>query len=452
LGASTPDELGFDYRRSYFYKDLSEQSRNTNFFAQMDYKISGQWKSQTNFSSVNSFSDGFGPYFYLLPNDSLSREDQSTRNSKYSVTEIQENINGDFKIGNMRNRVVVGLDFMRINSNQYFYYGAFDQVSATSGLDFNYDSFNKDALNAARANGTAGNYLYPSIYKTNTYSAYVSDALNITDQLIALAGLRVDNFHNEGNFDPTTSKTSGAYNQTAFSPKFGLVYQPIKDQISIFANYQNGFKNQTGVSFSGSTFKPEHANQVEGGVKFDLLSGKLSSTLSYYSIQVKDILRTDPEHPQSQIQNGTQNSKGVEGEIIANPVPGFNFVAGFAYNDSKYIHADGDVNGLRPSTAMSPFSANVWASYRFQQGKIKGLGLGFGGNYASDNKVVNSVSQGVFTLPAYTVFNSTVFYDKSVYRIGLTVNNLTNREYYIGYTTINPQMLRQVLASFTFRF
>ena len=226
----------------------------------------------------------------------------------------------------------------------------------------------------------------------------------------------------------------------------------IKDELSVYGNYQNGFKNQNGTDAQGNPFKPELANQLEGGVKFDLFNGRLSSTLSYYDIKVKDILQTDLTNPLFQIQNGTQLSKGFEAEVIANPLEGLNIVAGFAYNDSKLVDATPDVEGRRPATAGSPYLANFWASYRFQQGCIKGLGLGFGGNYASNNKVVNNATQGVFTLPEYTILNSSLFYDKGDYRIGLTVNNLANKKYYTGYSTINPQMLRQFLASFTFRF
>jgi iron complex outermembrane receptor protein len=85
-------------------------------------------------------------------------------------------------------------------------------------------------------------------------------------------------------------------------------------------------------------------------------------------------------------------------------------------------------------------------------GKAKGLGFGFGGNYASDNKIVNSVYYGVFTLPERVILNATVFFDQPKYRIGLKVDNLTNKEYWVGYTTMNPQKLRSVTGSISFKF
>ncbi|NHA06737.1 TonB-dependent receptor [Mucilaginibacter sp. HC2] len=449
LGYTSADQLKLDYKQSYHGDGLTQTSNSTSFFGQVKYKISDQWTTNTNISATHSFSNGFNPYFYLLPKDSISREDQSTKNSTDDMIEIQQNFNGDFKIGKFRNRFVGGLDFFRENSNQHFFSTAFDRASVLGSHD--YSNFNQMNMDAVYAKGTA--FVYPSVYKTNTYSAYVSDVFNITDQLIASAAIRVDRFDNKGNYNPATNTTSGGFKQTAFSPKFGLIYQPVKDHVALFANYQNGFTNKNGLSENNKPLKPEQANQIEGGVKIDLFDGKLSSTLSYYDIKVKDIVRQSTINQALSVQDGTQLSKGFEAEVIANPVTGLNIIAGFSYNDSKLEKtADLTVEGLRPTTAGSPYTANFWASYRISKGLVKGLGFGFGGNYASDNKIINSKTLGVFSLPAYTVLNASVFYDTNQYRVGFKMDNLTNEKYWIGYTTVNPQKLRSYALTFAYKF
>jgi iron complex outermembrane receptor protein len=206
---------------------------------------------------------------------------------------------------------------------------------------------------------------------------------------------------------------------------------------------------------SGQTVSPkiQNANQIEGGVKMALFNGKLNGTLSYYRINLTNVLRTLPGSGGQtiQVQDGTQNSKGFEAEIIANPISSVNIVAGFSYNDSKFTKADANVEGLRPNTAGSPYLANFYASYRLPETALKGLGIGFGGNYASTNKIINSVSEGTFELPSYTILNSNLFYDRAKYRFGLSVNNLANKQYYTGYTTINPQRLRQFVLSASYK-
>jgi iron complex outermembrane receptor protein len=466
LGANRADQLMVDYKRSYLTNDLYQTSNIANFFGQMNYKFSDKWRSQTNFSITNSASNGPSTFIYLLPNSAISgnpsdvgngyitRNDFRSDNSSDQVIELQQNFVGTSTIGKLKNRFVGGLDYFRQHTDQVFSAITFDTVNAMGSIP-NYNKFNRVNLDALYAS-KGPDFSFPTNFISNTYSAYAFDVLNLTENLLVTAGLRLDHFVNEGTFDKVTGQvTPGtAYNQTTLSPKFGVIYQPIKDRISIFGNYQNGFTNKNGVDYELKTFKPERANQFEGGVKLDMLGGKLSSTVSYYYIEVKDIVRSYPipNNPFAQIQDGTQLSKGVEVEVTANPVSGLNMVAGFAYNDSKYTKADSTVQGRRPETAGAPYNANLWINYRLPAGTINGLGLGFGGNYASDNMVINRLNVGQFTLPAYTVLGATLFYDQPKYKFVIKFDNIANKHYFIGYNTVNPQKLRSITANVTFRF
>ena len=446
MGVSRADKLPIDYTRSYISGDLGQVSQNTNLFGQMRYTFNSEWSTQTNVTVTSSYSNGPGPYFYLLANNYISRNDQFTTNSRDRMFEAQQNLNGDFTIGSMRNRFVAGLDFFNHSSDELFGEGTLDTI-ADHGTIPTYRDFNPRTL-AAYYTTKGVSYYYPVNTSSDTYSAYASDVLNLRDNLMVLTALRVDHF-------------TGGYNQTALAPKFGIVWEPIRETVSLFANYQSGFTNETGTDYQGHAFKPQQAYQGEAGVKVDAFHHRLSGTISVYDIRVKDIVRaytppagsvdsTLPVNPQ--IQDGTQRSRGIEAEVVANPLPGLNVLAGFSYNDSKFTRADSDVDGLRPATASSPYMAHWWVSYRLPAGKLKGLGVGFGGNYASDNKVVNSRSQGVFTLPAYTVLNASVSYEYSKFRFAVKTDNLTNEHYWIGYSSVNPQRLRSVIASIAVKF
>ncbi|MET3878153.1 MULTISPECIES: TonB-dependent receptor [Chitinophaga] len=462
LGTNRADELKIDYKRAYVKNDLYQTSRNTNIFGQMKYKLSDQWTMSTNISSTNSFSNGPSPYFYLLSDAAatgvagakgsnyISRNDQFTDNSRDGILEIQQNFNGDFMIGSLRNRFVGGLDYFHHKADQFFGGGTYDTIPSHGDIP-TYANFNRRNMDTLYANqGLA--FTFPIKNLTNTYSAYISDVLNLTDNLMILAALRVDYFDNKGSYSDVKGIYEGGYNQTAFSPKLGIVYEPLKDRVSIFGNYQNGFTNQTGTTASGETFKPEQANQLEGGVKLQLLNGRINSTLSYYHIKVKDVLRPDLANPNFSVQDGTQVSKGFEAEVIANPFQGFNIVAGYAYNDSRYEAAAKDVEGMRPGTAGAPSVANLWLSYRISAGVADGLGFGFGGNYASDNKIINDRTVGTFILPSYTVLNGSIFYDQPRFRVAFKMDNITDKHYWIGYTTVNPQKLRSFTGSLSFKF
>lgn len=467
LGASRADELPLDYRQSYQGPGLTQDSRSVNLFGQVQYRLAPSFTTTTYLTSSHSYSDGFGPYFYLVPGAfspynslSIARADQSTQNSRRQILEAQQLLNGDFKLGNLRNRVVLGLDFLRLDADVNFLGSGIDLAPLNvPGAPYNYSLFNASLVSAAYAATPPPHYLVTT--KSNTYSAFASDVLNLTEQLSVLAALRVDHFDNKGGiyYSPVA-----AYSQTAFSPKFGVVYQPVKDRVALFANYQNSFNNlgsYTGTDGLSRVATPERANQAEAGVKLDAASGRVSATVSYYDIQVKNRLRATPVAPTTptasdgipgaQTQDGTQLSRGVELSLIASPARGLNLVGGFAYNYSKWENASDDVNGRRPNTASSPYLANAWLSYRQPDGPLKGLGAGFGGNYASDNKIQNTTTN-VFILPTYTVLNASIFYDQPHYRLSAKIDNLTDKHYWIGYTTMNAQKLRSIVGSVAYKF
>jgi iron complex outermembrane receptor protein len=209
----------------------------------------------------------------------------------------------------------------------------------------------------------------------------------------------------------------------------------------------NGFNNVGGSDFDGKPFKPNQANQAEGGIKIDF--AKVSATLSYYDIQVTNVTRDDPAHPNYSIQDGTQDSKGFEAELISNPVPGLNIIAGYTYNKSVYTKSDASLEGLRPATAGPPRMANFWISYRLVNGAAKGLGFGLGGICGSESFQSNTKTFQ-FTIPSYTVFDAAVFYDQERFRVGLKANNLFSEKYWSYRLAAQPPL--RVTGSVSFKF
>lgn len=458
LAGNNIKDLNIDYNRYFAIDDIFVKQRTGNFFAEMVYNISKEWISQTNISITTGYSDGPLSAFYIKPDNMIRRFAQVTRSTSSQAKEIQQTFNGDFKIGKMRNRVVLGLDVFNRYSKSSIFLANFDAVPSYGNIPA-YTKFNRAKLDSVLNNQVGTNPT--TVITSNAYSAFVSDVLNLADNLMALAAIRVDHFVNDGTYNLATGLTTGDFKQTALSPKFGLVFQPLKDRISLFANYQNSFNNQ-GVynalnestnALEQASARPSMANQLEGGVKVDLFNGRLTSTITYYDIKVDNILRADTRLAGASIQDGTQVSRGFEAEVLANPINGLNIVASFSYNDSKLSKADADVDGRRPVNASSPYAANFWTSYRIPQGKLNGLGIGFGGNYISENKIVNSVSQGEFTLPAFTILNASVFYDYKKFRIAGKIDNLTDQKSWIALgSTFGPQKLRNFGGSLTYKF
>ncbi|MDI5886282.1 TonB-dependent siderophore receptor [Flavobacterium yafengii] len=438
-----------NYKKSFTSNELSISNPTYSLQAQMFYKFSDQWTSQTVLSRSNSKTSGYYSYLFDASNGNDFSRYISKRNGETLATDIQQNFIGDFKIGSLRNRLVAGIDYYKSNiingSTGWLGNGT---VSLIDGSDTG------DLTQAGVDNLLVGSFEGNSTAETEVISAYASNVLNITDKLSAMASLRIDNFK---------SKTATEENsQAAVSPKFGLVYMLIKDKVSVFSNYMNGFVNVTPREVSevdGSnprmeSFDPEQANQYEFGLKTNLYKDIISASISYYNIDVKNRIMTDPNNINNSIQGGEVNSKGVEVSFTANPVKGFNIIAGFSNNKSEVTKdnpGDGYL-GQRPEEAGPETLVNFWANYTLTSGKLKGFGIGFGGNYASEYKTLNRANIGTFELPSYTVLNSALSYTSDKFNIALKLNNALNEKYYSGWSTVTPQRLRSVTAGLTYKF
>lgn len=459
------NDLNYNNQLSLTSNDLAIKNPRYNLQGEMTYRFSDQWFSQTVLARGSAGSDGY--YSYLWDNAtgdfSLYISDQ---NAKTITTDFQQNFIGDFKIRGLRHRVILGFDYFNRsvmdNSTGYPWLH-----NVTPQGEINYiDPFTGDTLAPRYLSRQSVDALLQTSERSNStvksaaYSAYVSDVITLTSRLSAMASLRLDYFDSEG--DVTTDEDD--FDQTALSPKFGLVFQPWREKLSLFANYMNGFKNVAPAQVAevdGSnprikTFEPEHANQMELGVKANPFGGRLSATLSYYDILVTNRVMSDPENVYNSIQGGEVESKGFELDLTANPAPGLNLILGYSYNDTKVLKADGSsiwaVVGRRPVDAGAENLFNAWATYRFTQGSLKGFGLGLGLNAASELLVLDSELTGRFALPSYTLLNASLYYDAADYRISLHVNNATDEEYYKGYSTINPQRPRNFSASYSYKF
>ncbi|TWV15681.1 TonB-dependent receptor [Bacteroidaceae bacterium HV4-6-C5C] len=446
LGVNSVNDLNLDWNKSFASNDVASKAEVLNLFGEIAYKLSNKWTSHTLFSHSRSDNDANYLFLDVTSKDSLARRYMHIP-SVFTTQQIQQNFNGDFMIGPFRSRVLLGLDYTKLTTvDTRLTINMYDKkINSTTGniaiqgdaLPVYLDKYNSLMANPDRAVATRR--------FTRTYSAYVSDVINITSRLDMMASLRFDRFDDVQN----------NYMQSAWSPKVGVVYQVIKDQVSLFGNYMNGFTNK-GPAIANpdgviKPFKPEHAFQYEGGVKLELFGGKLNSTISVYHIKVDDRIRTETSPAGSavasySVQDGSQKSKGFEMDVIANPLPGMHIILGYGYNDNKFDK--GTADGLR-DVGTPRHLANFWIGHKLTTGSLKGFGVGLGGNFASSSFVDSSNN---FKVAGYGKLDATVFYEYDKFRIGAKVNNLTDKHYILGDYYAELQAPRQFLANVTYRF
>ena len=236
-------ELNMNRNLSFMSDDLTIKNPRYNLQGQMLYKLSDQWTSQTVISRGNVKSDGYYSYIWddynvdvnnvvLRDNyfDQWFHKEQQTTNT----TDIQQNFNGDFKIGNLRNRLLIGLDYFSRNViDNGSGWAVVRQITPQEGeltIDFKGDEIDPPIFltQAVVDNAIAGELGTRGNAKNSAYSAYVSDVINLSPGLMAMASLRMDYFDSKASAKPSDDDN----NQLAVSHKLGLVYQPILDKVS----------------------------------------------------------------------------------------------------------------------------------------------------------------------------------------------------------------------------
>jgi iron complex outermembrane receptor protein len=271
----------------------------------------------------------------------------------------------------------------------------------------------------------------------NGFGIYLQDQIAFTDNLKMVLGGRFDTFEsldrspNAPEFDTDTEAK-------AFSPRIGIVYQPIKP-ISLYANYSESFFPQTGRLTGGGAVQPEIGEQYEVGVKADLLDNRISTTLAFFDITKSNILTDDPNNPDPDfsIQVGEQNSQGVELDIKGNILPGWDIIASYAYTDAKIT----EDNSLPVDNRLNniPFNTvSLWTNYEFQNNALKGLALGAGLFFVDERQ---GDLENSFSIPGYTRVDAAISYTTANLRLAVNFKNLFDVEYFDGTqsrTSITP--------------
>lgn len=435
---ATVGELGLDPMNPYFTTDFNGEQQTMWVSGKGDYKISKDWHSETSFSV--SRSNNYTPYITLRVNKpttdattSIVRSITDIPHSELYTQQFQQNFIGDFKIGNLRNRLLVGLDYFRTSVESYRASLSYDEIPVTAtGAQLLIREARVDSLRTS-AKYAGGRDV------TNSYGLYVSDVLNITDRLLLMASLRANRF----------VEVADDYQQTSLSPKIGLSYQIIPDVLSVYGNYNNGYRNIGSKDSLMHLLKPEYANQWEGGLKFDVFHNRLTGTVSVYDIKVKNIARqvTGEDY---YIQDNTQKSRGVDLDLLATPTTGLNIAMGYGYNDIRYTEDKSNVGFLNNLVESSPYHCgNIWGSYQITSGGYKGLGIGLGGNGQSRSYIDNL---NTITLDGFFVYGASVFYNALKFRITAKVDNIANKKYYTYNSWMFPGQPRMLSFNVTYRF
>ncbi|UKO96866.1 TonB-dependent receptor [Nostoc sp. UHCC 0870] len=257
---------------------------------------------------------------------------------------------------------------------------------------------------------------FPNRTETNSFGIFLQDQITLAENFKLLVGGRFDNINQ-------TTLTSERESQ-AFSPRAGIVYQPI-EPISLYASFSRSFQPNIRTRVDGSLLEPVRGTQYEVGVRGEFLNSRLITNLAAYEITRSNLAITDPDNPRFAIPSGEQRSRGIELDVTGQVLPGWNIIASYAYTDARVTRD----NNLQPGNLLDgvPFnSASLWSTYEIQTGDFQGLGFGLGLFYVGERQGDLNNS---FQVPSYVRTDASIFYRRNNWRAGININNLFNVDY-----------------------
>jgi iron complex outermembrane receptor protein len=243
------------------------------------------------------------------------------------------------------------------------------------------------------------------------------------------------------------SRTTGSV-----SPRAGVVVAA-RPELSLYASYSRSTRAETLVVVQGNRLPdPAIGAQLEGGLKTSLFGGRFLGTLSAYRLVKENVPVADPSDSFGpQLQVGEQRVTGVELDAAGEPMPGLRVLvsAGVARGE---VTKDTTIPAGTKLLNVPDRSFTLWATYEHPRGRLAGVGAG-GGVFHTGERAANATAS--FFLPAYTLVDATIFYQRGRHRFAVNGRNLGNARYFEsggGFIAAYPGQPRAVFTSMGVRF
>lgn len=280
-------------------------------------------------------------------------------------------------------------------------------------------------------------YTYPTryIYYNTEWlgGAVIEDVVGLFENKLLLSAALRFNYDNRSSHTawrtPQNQEPGGTYvgNPTPtninekVTRRFGAVYKA-SDKISVYAGSTEAFL-AVGAIFKadGSRLVPETGENREIGVKFDFLEalgGNFSFTGAYFDITVENKWRSDPVNTGFFIQDGKQESQGVDMQL--------------SYTSQKlsvitgYFKSNGPTDVLTGQRAVlvPDETWNIWLKYNLTDRLSVGGGYKHVGATISNNRLYLTDPFG--TADLFVSYTMPLSKGQVNYRLG--VSNLTDEQ------------------------
>ncbi|MCE0460704.1 MULTISPECIES: TonB-dependent siderophore receptor [Pseudomonas] len=345
------------------------------------------------------------------------------RKLEWTDRDTQLNLTGHFSTGGFEHTLLTGIEY-----EDYQYQSIIQRSAAGAG------AYPIDIFDPVYGQPRPALTRKPTDDQENlkTLGVFVQDQVALTERLKVLAGARFERFEHEyESFVPQNPPGSRNWDTShnAVTPRLGVTYD-LTDTVAVYANTARSFKPNTGARREGGGFKPEEGKSYEMGIKWEALDRQLSVDAAIYQIEKRNVLTPDPLDTTFNVAAGEVRSRGFDLNVAGNLTPEWRVIGGYAYVDAEVTKDISIPSGTRllnvPKNSFSLLNV-----YEFQDGGLKGLGLGLGTRYVDER--AGNTAASTFTMDSYTVVDLLGYYKVNErIRLNLDLKNLFDADYEEG--------------------
>jgi iron complex outermembrane recepter protein len=301
----------------------------------------------------------------------------------------------------------------------------------------------------------------------DTTSIYAQHEVAIGEKIKVRGGYRVDFAKYTDVGVSTATPVAGQagplnrrFSEQLESGQIGVVYQPTQ-RLSIYGGYSKGAFINIQTESTALSGEPETSNQIELGVKYDIVPNALNLNVAVFKIQRRNYNVTLAPGA-APVPLGAQNASGIEFDLSGKITDGLNIIANYSLLNGENVSREiattfggtpfvrtGSMFGLEAAATVRN-SGSMWVTYDLPVG-IDGLSVGLGvtskGRSFADT--INAIR-----VPGYTIGNAAIFWRQPKFELALNVKNITDERYFENPTFAGglPGDPRTVVLSFKAKY
>ncbi|MEM1380011.1 MAG: TonB-dependent receptor [Pseudomonadota bacterium] len=266
------------------------------------------------------------------------------------------------------------------------------------------------------------------------FGAYLQVVLRPTPQLTLNGGVRYDTFDQDSEVarrnvggDGNAGSIGASANEVTW--RAGASYQ-VTPSVTAYCSYATSFlANAFSLTADNSFIDPEQGEQFEVGLRTSLFDDRLNATVAAYTIDRIGVPIFDFDNFGFFVPGGEGSYDGIEVELAGEPIEGLRILGANAYLDAQ-ITEDGDPNTGNLTINVPDHRLSIFSSYEWQEGPLKGFGVGGRVEYQSEAPFITAEDPGL--APSFVTLDLTAFYRDILPGADLHVyaQNVTDETFY----------------------